>query len=131
MSDLNVCVQFIPTGRNTACVLVLRDMVPGDEVTCYYGDNFFGDKNTLCECVTCERQVCVCVCVCCTSEMYWWVFHRNSRQGHGAFADKKEDEDDKTSRSSSEEGDGVGASKYSLRETDRRLRRKRRNAEPG
>ncbi|XP_027001290.2 histone-lysine N-methyltransferase KMT5C isoform X1 [Tachysurus fulvidraco] len=92
--------KFVPGDKNGACVKVVRPISPGEEITCYYGDSFFGEDNEMCECCTCERR------------------------GKGFFRHRLSTLQDWESSN-----DSVGQ-KYRFRETDLRLNREKGNSTP-
>ncbi|KAL2101346.1 hypothetical protein ACEWY4_003107 [Coilia grayii] len=92
--------KFIPGEKNGACVKVVRPICPGEEITCYYGDSFFGEKNEMCECFTCERR------------------------GEGAFRHRE------TTLQELDDPNDPAGQKYKFRETDLRLSREKGNSTP-
>ncbi|KAJ3064311.1 hypothetical protein HDU98_012265 [Podochytrium sp. JEL0797] len=48
--------KFIPTGANSICFKVVRDIEVGQEITTFYGGDYFGEGNKECLCATCEEN---------------------------------------------------------------------------
>uniref|UniRef100_A0A915MTG4 [histone H4]-N-methyl-L-lysine(20) N-methyltransferase n=1 Tax=Meloidogyne javanica TaxID=6303 RepID=A0A915MTG4_MELJA len=109
--DCNANCKFIPGPQeHTAIIKVLRDIQTGDEITCYYGANFFGDGNLRCECSTCERE------------------------GTGLFSFRQNaniEEEEEEKQPNSEEKNEEEKNKYKLRDTDYRTFRAKATAEKG
>ncbi|KJH50423.1 SET domain protein [Dictyocaulus viviparus] len=96
--DCRPSCRFVPNGH-TAYIQVSRELKPGDEITCFYGEDFFGEGNEKCECFTCERR------------------------GKGMFSSPEENSDNASGSSVDLEDTSTTQIKYGLRETDSRLYR--------
>jgi histone-lysine N-methyltransferase SUV420H len=45
----------MPVGADVICFKALKPIDVNEEITTYYGDNYFGVGNQECLCATCER----------------------------------------------------------------------------
>lgn len=48
---------YISLDKNLVGLITLKDIQIGEEITTYYGSNYFGEKNILCECLNCEETL--------------------------------------------------------------------------
>jgi hypothetical protein len=52
--DCDPNAQLIPTGSSGMIVKAIKDIKVGEEITANYGEDYFGDHNYECLCMTCE-----------------------------------------------------------------------------
>ncbi|KAL9608633.1 MAG: hypothetical protein Q9167_006554 [Letrouitia subvulpina] len=53
--DCNANARLVTRGSEGMQVVAVRDIDAGDEITVTYGDNYFGEDNCECLCLTCEN----------------------------------------------------------------------------
>lgn len=53
--DCNANARLVTRGSEGMQVVAVRDIAVGDEITVTYGDNYFGEENCECLCLTCEE----------------------------------------------------------------------------
>ncbi|KAI4158699.1 MAG: hypothetical protein LQ342_007220 [Letrouitia transgressa] len=53
--DCNANARLVTRGSEGMQVVAVRDIAVGDEITVTYGDNYFGEGNCECLCLTCEE----------------------------------------------------------------------------
>ena len=54
--DCNANAKLVTRGVDGMEVVAVRDIEVGDEITVFYGENYFGDDNCECLCGTCEAE---------------------------------------------------------------------------
>lgn len=53
------CSPNVELLRESSCSIIaksLRDIAPGEELTWFYGDHYFGEANCACRCLTCQQR---------------------------------------------------------------------------
>lgn len=54
--DCDANARLVTQGSEGMQVVAVRDIQPGEEITVTYGDDYFGERNCECLCMTCEKQ---------------------------------------------------------------------------
>ncbi|KAI9311082.1 hypothetical protein BX666DRAFT_1104886 [Dichotomocladium elegans] len=53
--DCESNTKFMPFGENGISFKVIRNIACGEEITTFYGEHYFGENNSECLCVSCEK----------------------------------------------------------------------------
>ena len=54
--DCNANARLVTQGSEGMQVVAVRNIRPGEEITVTYGDDYFGERNCECLCMTCEKD---------------------------------------------------------------------------